>query len=65
RRCHGARPWPKGGREKQDRGTTRQKVKVLHRGVLRAAGVRVRVARCLAAHHTMGEGKPAAQKKNA
>ncbi|CAM9226876.1 unnamed protein product [Ectocarpus sp. 6 AP-2014] len=34
----------------------RQKVKVLHQGVLRAAGVRVRLALCLAAHHIMGEG---------
>ncbi|CAN0491671.1 unnamed protein product [Ectocarpus sp. 8 AP-2014] len=35
----------------------RQKVKVLHQGVLRAVGVRVRLALCLAAHHIMGEGR--------
>ncbi|CAN0358504.1 unnamed protein product [Ectocarpus sp. 13 AM-2016] len=34
----------------------RRKVKVLHQGVLRAAGVRVRLALCLVAHHIMGEG---------
>ncbi|CAN0196663.1 unnamed protein product [Ectocarpus sp. 12 AP-2014] len=34
----------------------RRKVTVLHQSVLRAAGVRVKLALCLAAHHIMGEG---------